>query len=228
MRIHSLHHVAFEGVGSVEEWARANQTELRHSRLFAGDALPTLDSFDCLLVMGGPMNIHEEERYPWLGQEKECLKEAIAAGKIVLGICLGAQLIADALGAKVTRNQQREIGWFPVTARHPWCAGILPDPALVLHWHGDTFAMPPGAQALAESAACANQAFLYRDRVIGLQFHLETTPASLAALIDHAADDLAPGPYVQTATEMLATPSRFTAINQMMAALLDRLRALPR
>jgi len=227
MRIHYLQHVAFEGLGSIEAWARNHGVALSCSRLFANEALPPLADFDWLLVMGGPMNIYQEELYPWLRQEKACIKEAIAAGKTVLGVCLGAQLIADALGATISRNPHREIGWFPLTAIHPAMSGIIPAQApLVMHWHGDTFALPVGAERLASSEACLNQGFIYRQRVIGLQFHLETTPESLAALIAHGQDDLTPGPFTQDPTEMLAQPDRFTTINQMMAALLDSLQAL--
>ncbi len=226
MRIHYLQHVAFEGLGSIADWARSQGASIRYSRMFDNEALPNLADFDWLLVLGGPMNIYEEDLYPWLRREKACIKEAIAAGKVVLGICLGAQLIADALGAAVSRNPQREVGWFPLTTVHQGLAGIIPAQALVMHWHGDTFAMPNGAERLAASEACQNQGFIYRQRVLGLQFHLETTPESLIALIDHGQDDLAPGPCVQTPAEMLAQPSRFTAINQMMAALLDHMRGL--
>lgn len=226
MRIHTLQHVDFEGLGSIETWAKAQQAKLSYSRMFADDALPTLTEFDWLLIVGGPMNIYQEELYPWLRREKAFIKEAIAAGKIVLGICLGAQLIADVLGAEVRPNQHREIGWFPLTTIQPSMTGIIPENALVFHWHGDTFALPPGAERLASTAACLNQGFIYRGRVIGLQFHLETTPDSLGRLLDHCRNELTAGPYIQQPAEMQAHPDRFTAINQMMAALLNHLQSL--
>jgi GMP synthase-like glutamine amidotransferase len=226
MRIHTLQHVDFEGLGSIEEWATAHGETITCSRLFANEPLPGVEEFDWLIVMGGPMNIYQEDSYPWLRQEKALIKEAIEEGKVVLGVCLGAQLIADVLGARVSKNRFREIGWFPLTEAHTIMTGIIPAKALVMHWHGDTFGLPPGAELLASSEACTNQGFIYRDRVVGLQFHLETTPKSLSALIDHGQDELEPGPYIQTPIEMLADPSRFTAINQMMAALLDHLHSL--
>lgn len=226
MRIHTIQHVAFEGLGSIEAWAKAKGATIRCSRMFAEATLPAPAEFDWLVVMGGPMNIYEEDIYPWLTQEKALIKEAIGAGKVVLGVCLGAQLIADALGAAVSKNPQREIGWFPLSSIHPAMTGIIPKQAPVMHWHGDTFALPSGAERLAASAACLNQGFIYRERVIGLQFHLETTPESLHRLIDQSRDELVEGPFIQTPAEMLADPSRFTAINQMMAALLDHLQCL--
>ncbi len=225
MRIHLLQHVAFEGLGSIEEWAKANHAAISTSRLFADDPLPRGDAFDWLVVMGGPMNIHEEESYPWLAGEKAFIKQAIRGGKVVLGVCLGAQLIADSLGAKVTRNLHKEIGWFPLTSVHGAMRAIIPSGAMVMHWHGDTFALPTGAELLASSEACANQGFIYQGRVVGLQFHLETTAESLASLIAHGSDDLSPaGPFIQTPSEMQSDPTRFPAINRMMAALLDHLR----
>ena len=225
MRIHAIQHVAFEGLGSIKAWATSQGATVRISQMFAEASLPTLAEFDWLVVMGGPMNIYQEGQYPWLQGEKGLIKAAIAGGKVVIGICLGAQLIADALGAKVTPNPYREIGWFPLTVRHPPLEGIIPDGTPVLHWHGDTFALPPGAEPLAESEACPNQGFIYGGHVLGLQFHLETTPESLSRLLDHCAGELeGGGPYVQTALEMQGDPQRFTAINTMMAALLDYLR----
>ena len=226
MRIHTLQHVAFEGLGSIEEWAKAHGASISSSRLFAHDVLPKTEEFDWLVVMGGPMNIYQEDSYPWLRDEKVLIKEAIEEGKVVLGVCLGAQLIADVLGATITQNRYREIGWFPLTEVHPTMSNIIPAKALVMHWHGDTFTLPPGAELLATSEACPNQGFIYQERVVGLQFHLETTPESLNSLIDHGHDELKAAPFIQTPTEMLADPTRLTAINRMMAALLDHLRSL--
>ena len=225
MRLHALQHVAFEGLGNIEEWARTHDVTISVSRLYANEVLPSLNAFDWLVVMGGPMNIYEEESYPWLREEKALIKEAIKEGKVVLGVCLGAQLIADVLGAKVTRNRYREIGWFPLNSVHPTLAGIIPAGSPVMHWHGDTFALPSGAELLASSEACRHQGFIFQGRVIALQFHLETTPATLASLINHGGDELLPAsPYIQTPEEMLTDPSRFQAINQMMEALLNRLQ----
>ena len=159
--------------------------------------------------MGGPMNIYEEDRFPWLTREKIFIKDAIDSGKIVLGVCLGAQLIASVLGAKIHKNQYPEIGWFNVwltdAARKSRVFRRLPERFTVFHWHGDTFDLPPGATWIAESDACRNQAFEYGGgRVIGLQFHLDTTLESIQRLVEHCGNELVPGEYVQSERELLA------------------------
>ena len=166
-------------------------------------ALPQPASYDALIVMGGPMGVHDEERYPWLKEEKRHIASAIHAGKNVLGICLGAQLIADVLGAKVAPQGYPEIGWFPVTFTdaaegHPLLAG-LESGMTVFHWHGDRFEIPSGALHLAESAGCPHQAFLYGNHVLGLQCHLEMDAAAVERLLAACADDLRPSPHVQDA-----------------------------
>lgn len=230
MRIHYLQHVSFEGLGTIEGWAQSHGHRLAATHLYAGEALPRSTEFDWLIVMGGPMGVGEEREYPWLGAEKRLIGEAIAAGKVVLGICLGAQLIAEVLGARVSANPHKEIGWFPLhrVSQSP-AAAFLPPELEAFHWHGDTFELPPGAEQLARSAACEQQGFLWQERVVGLQFHLETTPASAATLIAHGGEDLAGarGPYIQTPAAMGGDPTRFATINRVMAKLLDRLAALP-
>jgi GMP synthase-like glutamine amidotransferase len=221
-------HVPFEGPARIADWAEARGHALAFSHLFAGDPLPDVGLFDRLIVMGGPMGVADVDRHPWLEAEKRCIADAIAAGRSLVGICLGAQLIAEALDARVTRNPEKEIGWFPIclTAegrQHPLCQGLDREQQ-VLHWHGDTFSLPPGAVRLAESDACANQAFLARERILGLQFHLEMTPASVEALCANAADDLEPAPYVQSAAQMLGVDAgRYGATGRTLETLLDRL-----
>lgn len=228
MNIHYLQHVAFEGIGSIEPWAERNGHPLSATRLYLHEELPPVEDIDLLIVMGGPMNIYEEKTYPWLVQEKRFLDKVIAGGKSIVGICLGAQLLADVLGARVFANAHKEIGWFPVeataTARSGNIFSGFPDSLEAFHWHGDTFDIPQGARHVARSAACENQAFIYDERIIGLQFHIETTLAGVELLIANCGDEIVPGPYVQEPQAMIADPNRFAAINATMHQLLDRIK----
>ena len=229
MQIHALYHVPFEGLGHIGQWIKARGHHLTESRLFQGDSLPDAKDYDRLIVMGGPMNIYEHERYPWLVDEKACINQGIDAGKSVLGVCLGAQLIADVLGSRVYAGPEKEIGWFPVELteagrRHPVLQGLARE-FVVFHWHGDTFDLPAGSVRLASSAVCDNQAFLYGDRVLGLQFHLESTPESVQAITTSCEDELIPGQrFIQSAEEIRAQgPQHYLRINQIMEQILDRL-----
>lgn len=226
MRIHHLQHVPFEDLGSMQVYFTQRGDQLSATHLYQADNLPALNDFDVLIVMGGPMGVADTEQYPWLAAEKRFIAEVIQANKPILGICLGAQLLAEALGAQITPNPHREIGWFPITRNpelndHP-LASALPTNLDVFHWHGDTFSMPPNAQHLASSAACQNQGFIVENRIIGLQFHLETTLTTAAALIDNCREDLDGSQYVQTEAEMLVDSSKFDAINWVMQDLLGR------
>ncbi len=227
MNIHYLQHVPFEGLGSIETWANTRGDSIAVSRLYQGDALPALDAVDLLVIMGGPMSVNDEREFPFLVAEKQFIAAAIQAGKRVLGICLGAQLIATALRAKVYRNTQKEIGWFPIelteAGRNSRLFARVPSGSDVFHWHGETFDLPDGAEWLAQSQVCRHQAFSYREHVIGLQFHLETTPESATQLIVNCGDELVAAPFIQSAEAMLAQPERFAAINRMMSGLLEEL-----
>ena len=172
MRLHYLQHVCFEGLGSIGQWAQERQYGTSVTRLYCNDVLPDLDTFDMLIVMGGPMGVGDEKCYPWLKSEKEFLSKVIAADKPVLGVCLGAQLLAEVLGARVYPNAEKEIGWFPVQlteeGRRSGFFQGLPSELEVFHWHGETFELPQGASLLASSTACRNQAFAYEKRVFGV------------------------------------------------------------
>lgn len=228
MRIHYLQHVPFEGPASIEHWATARGHAATATKFYRSATLPDIQDFDRLIVMGGPMNIHEDDAYPWLAQEKVFIRKAIGAGKTVVGICLGAQLIADVLGAAVYRNEHKEIGWFPIEltpyGRQSEIFGFLPERFTVFHWHGDTFTLPTGAVHLARSEGCENQAFLHNGRVLGLQFHLESTEESMEEIIKHCRSEITEAKYVQSASEMRSVATvTFQRINEAMFGLLDRL-----
>lgn len=228
MRVSCLRHVPFEGPAHVERWAEVRGHGFSCVRLFAGEAPPVPSDYDMLVVMGGPMSVHDTEEHPWLLGEKDAIARAIGAGRRVVGVCLGAQLVAQVLGAEVRPNAYREIGWFEVglteDGERSSLLAALPGRFEALHWHGDTFELPEGATWLAFSEACRNQAFEWGRRVLGLQFHLEVTPESLEALIRCRETDLAEdGPYVRPAEEMLLHPERFERANEFVERVLDAL-----
>lgn len=227
MRAHILQHVPFEGIGSIAHWLDARSATVTATRFYESPNLPLLDGIDLVIAMGGPMSVNDEATLPWLIAEKAFLRDAIDRGIAVLGICLGAQLIASSRGARIYPGRQREIGWYPVEAVTNASDSIpFPASARVLHWHGETFDLPEGALHLARSAACEHQAFAIGDRVLGLQFHPEVTPESLATMLEHSRDDLVPGEFVQSETEILKTnPDDFTRLTELTACLLDHLTA---
>jgi GMP synthase (glutamine-hydrolysing) len=230
MRLHSFEHVPFEDLAKIGEWAKKQGYRLSRTRFYENEGLPSWQEIDWLVVMGGPMNIYEEDRYPWLSQEKAFLADAIAKGKLVLGVCLGAQLIADVLGGPVSRNQVKEIGWWPVSLTAEAASSAvfqnLPAEFPAFHWHGDTFQIPPGALAIASTAGCANQGFVYRNKVVGLQFHLESTLVSVQKLIDNCSDEIEEGPYIQTPEEMIKRRNFFVEIEEIMNKLLENMATL--
>jgi GMP synthase-like glutamine amidotransferase len=229
MRIALLEHVAFEGPGAIADWAEARGHALAIRRVDLAGAPKSLDEVDALIVMGGPMGANDDELHPWLAGEKRFIADVARSGQPVLGICLGAQLLADVLGAPVQRNAHKEIGWFPIewneAARALPVLAHVPETSVVFHWHGDTFDLPAGTVALAASAACARQGFASSDgRVVGLQFHLEMRPADVRELTRHGSADLTPnGRYVQTADQLLLGSAAHTpALQPLLFTFLDR------
>lgn len=231
MKIQYIQHVPFEDPAGITIWAEKKGHSMSAIRLYENPSFPDIEEFDWLIVMGGPMNIYEEDKYPWLHEEKLFIKDVIEKGKIVLGICLGAQLIADALGGKVTGNSYKEIGWFPVK--------LLPEAEksnifrgvqskfIAFHWHGDTFSIPQGCLHIAESEACENQAFEYDGRVLGLQFHLESTKESIGRLIDNCGDEINPGSFIQDEKVIRSEiESNTGTINCLMADILDSMEKI--
>lgn len=227
MRILCLQHVSFEGPGAIGDWAVARGHEFQVAEAWHAP-MPALESLDMLIVMGGPMGVHDETGLPWLRDEKALIRSAIDAGRRVVGICLGAQLMADVLGARVYRNEHREIGWLPVdltaAAKSTGLFEGLPDRSVVFQWHGDTFDLPAGATRLASSGGCRTQAFLAGRRALALQFHFESTVAGVEALLAQCAGEMTPGPYVQTVEAVrAATVEGVRRTNAWLFTVLDRL-----
>lgn len=227
MKLHYLQHVPFEDLANIAGWAQEKGAIISKTLLFKNEDFPQMSDFDWLVIMGGPMNIYQEQEHPWLIKEKRFIAEAINNNKIVLGICLGAQLIADILGGAVYKNNHQEIGWFPVsltkeTQKSP-IFNSLPDRFIGFHWHGDTFDLPAGCIRIAASEGCSNQAFEYQGRVIGLQFHLESSTESIKQLVQNCGHEITGGKYVQSAKAILAQDSYLPELNKTMNLLLDNI-----
>lgn len=201
LRVHVLQHVASEGVGSMREWFHSKDAVIHTTRVDLNQPLPDLNDIDWLIVMGGPMSVYQEEEHPWLIEEKRFIRAAIDANIRVLGICLGAQLIANAMGAKVYKNTQQEIGWFPIQKTHD-IATWLPDTATLLCWHGDCFDLPEGATSFATSAITSSQGFCLNPRVWALQFHLEAKTGTTDVFFRVTGASLPAGDYVQSLEEL--------------------------
>lgn len=227
MRLHYLQHVPFEGPGIIRSWSNVNNHSLTFTRLYEDEELPPPGEIDGLVVMGGPMGIYDTNKYPWLKREKRYINDCIDQEIKVLGICLGAQLIADVLEAEVNSMNQKEIGWFPLnwkeSARKYHLLDFLPARQTVFHWHGDQFGLPQGAITLASSKRCPNQGFLVDEQILGLQFHLEMTKDGLDELIQHSNNELkrSDGPFIQSPVTMLNAPY-FEENHQTMRKLLNR------
>ncbi|MBK9393953.1 MAG: amidotransferase [Uliginosibacterium sp.] len=225
LSVQVLQHVPFEGLGSIQAWLDARGAAVECVRFFAGEIPDSERRFDLVIVLGGPMSVHDRAIHPWLLGEQAYLHALCMEGRAVLGICLGAQLIARALGADVSPARAREIGWWPVAGEGLGEELGLPAQMFVFQWHGETFALPIGARRLASSEVCEDQAFVYGSRVIGLQFHLEITPIGVEQLVLHCGDELASaGAFVHGRRELAAAPALlYASSNTLMEAVLQHL-----
>jgi GMP synthase-like glutamine amidotransferase len=236
-RVHYFQHIKDEGLASPEFWLEQRQAIVTATEFFnlaQGDAditLPLHDDVDLLIIMGGAMSVNDEDVYPWLVAEKQWIRHFIALNKPVVGLCLGAQLIACSLGAVVTKNPLTEIGWWPIqkkTTSAPEATTFqFPQTLTALSWHGDTFDLPNRAILLAENGACAHQAFQYGDRVLGFQFHPEITPQNLQLFLsdnsyDEMTIDMTNNKYIQSSDQIASVnKEQFYQANQLLDRALD-------
>ncbi len=228
-RIHCFRHVSFEGLECIEDWCNAKSYPITYTDFYDPTySLPNEDEYDVLIVIGGPMGVYEEDLHPWLQKEKKAIDAAIQHDKTILGICLGAQLIAEVLGARVYKNTEKEIGWWKVALtdeiRETALFDSFPKEIPVFQWHGDTFDLPDGTTRIGSSDICLNQGFVYKEKVVALQFHFEVTQQSIQTISDHDLGEIAEGGnHVQSVEKIQEGAYHVATTNRMMYSLLDRL-----
>tara|TARA_Y100000031_G_C8083779_1_gene320897 strand:+ start:73 stop:777 length:705 start_codon:yes stop_codon:yes gene_type:complete len=194
-KILALKNVGCEGLGTLEDAIESRGMEYHYIHLYNNDKAPqNLDAYSALIVLGGPMNVYETEKYPFLLDEERLIQEALDKNIAVLGLCLGAQLIAKTAGAKVFAGRKKEIGWYPVTLTSEALddtlfSGFKKD-MTVFQWHGDTFDVPTGAKRLAKSELFSNQAFKLSEKIVALQFHLEITEEAVYQWMEEYEEEL--------------------------------------
>lgn len=224
-RIHILQHVPYETPGCIENWIKDKSYSYTVTELYNGDIFPEISDIDWLIVMGGPMSVHNLAEFPWLFNEKQFIRQAVNSGKVVIGICLGSQLIAEVLGSRVYKNSEKEIGWLPVSRSSEGVNSPLlskfNDTETVFHWHGDTFEIPDGAIRLLTSGACMNQCFIYNERVLALQFHVEVTESLLDMMIMNGLEEIVPSNYIQNIDQVRQGISHIKRNNELMYSILD-------
>ncbi|GLX71244.1 type 1 glutamine amidotransferase [Paenibacillus glycanilyticus] len=224
MNILAFRHFDFDDSSAFSEWAQWGGHELTVVDPEVSLEREWLDSTDLLLILGGPMSIYQEKEYPWLAEEKRFVKSAMDRHIKIIGICFGAQMLAELLGAKVYRHTAKEIGWHRIERtgeEHPWLSQ-MPSQFHSFQWHGDTFDLPEGARLLARSEACGHQAFAYGDHVLALQFHLETSPACMEQMLTRWSGELVDSPYIQTAEQIRGNMFRAADSFQMLHQVLDQ------
>ena len=234
MHIHFIIHEHFEAPGAYEIWGKSRGCSLSYTRVYQGDPLPEeLGHTDLLIIMGGPQSpATTREECPWFDAqaEKALISRAIEAGKTVIGVCLGSQLIGEALGAAFCHSPEKEIGKFPVRLTDAGKANPLFEDfgheLNVGHWHNDMPGLTPQAKVLAYSEGCPRQIVQYGERVYGFQCHMELTPEVVELLIEHSQNDLrraAEFRFVETAEKLRSHDYR--EMNQVLFSFLDKLTA---
>lgn len=230
MKILCISHASFEKLGHIETWANKNNHIIRKVNPYRGETLPKIDDFDFIIIMGGPQSPMHIDDAPYLIDEIELIKEAIKQNKRIMGICLGAQLIAEALGAKTKPSPHREVGMYLIEllddAKNDPVFRHFPDKFEVMHWHSDMPGLPNDAVLLAKSEGCPRQAFRYGDRVYGFQFHFEMTQSLLEGMVQNCLGDLIEkGKYIRPFKEILETDC--SEINLKLESVLEYMASVP-
>lgn len=225
MHIHYFQHDHFEDLGFIGDWAASYQITTSCTRLDQDPLFPGHESYDWLVVLGGKMGVNDAAAYPWIPGELDFISQAIHLGKVVIGICLGSQMIASALGARVYKNNEPEMGFYPVRFNSKANADSVfrhfPESLPVMHMHFDTFELPAGAVAMAESEITACQAFRFGKNVFALQFHFEVSAANAPVFVREITPELVPGRLVQQPEEMLSHTGFCDKNNRVFANVLE-------
>jgi GMP synthase (glutamine-hydrolysing) len=235
MKMHIVMHEPFEAPAAIVTWAEKNNCPVSYTKLFAGDQLPdTCNDFDYLIVMGGPQSpATTTTEFPYFNAPKESalIAEAIRKNKFVLGVCLGAQLIGEALNSKFEHSPNREIGVFDLTltesGKKDPVFSIFPETFPVGHWHGDMPGITPESEILAYSAGCPRQVVRYTPRVYGFQCHFEFTPEAIEGMIKNCAGELKQYkslPYIQNAETL--RKNNYAPVNAKLFAFLDYMKRM--
>jgi GMP synthase-like glutamine amidotransferase len=229
MRLHLLHHdpVDFSRT-NISRWAEKKGYSLAHTYLCNNEALPAMEDFDWLIIMGGSQHAWEEDVHPWLPAEKKFIARVLEGNKIMLGLCFGAQLLAETLGAEVFVNSYNEIGWYEVTltpeGQQSYLFQNVPEQFTTFHWHADHFSLPHGCTRLAYSEATENQAYISQKRPIaGIQFHPEYPLETVKYFLREFGDEMLMGPYVAGKQKILSQTDQTPETYALMAAILDNM-----
>jgi GMP synthase-like glutamine amidotransferase len=224
MRVLVLQHIACESPGACEDVLVERGATIHRVELDEGETLPDWRDVDAIVAMGGPMSVNDDDTLPWLSEEKRFIGEAVRAGVPFWGACLGVQLLAASLGARVYAGREPEVGLLPVTLTDAAMVdpvfASLPREQLTLQWHGDTFDLPEGAVLLAGSPAYAHQAFRWQSHAYGVQFHLEVSVAM--------AREWAHVPEYSAALDRVLGPGALPRLIEELAMHAERLRSQAR
>jgi GMP synthase-like glutamine amidotransferase len=226
MKFTIFQHVPYESPGYILDWISENDHSVEEVNFYDHPGLPDLKVTENLIVMGGPMNIYDDDEFSWLPDERDFIKKMIDQGKRVMGICLGSQFIADAMGAKVFKNKHTEIGWFEVKVNEHFLSekykGIFPERFKTFHWHGDTFNLMHGISCFISSEATPNQGFILGN-VAAFQFHMEMKPEGVISLVEHNQTLFEENlPFIQMPGEMLHMNSEHEHNRKILFRFLDQ------